>query len=164
MSEDSVKTSDRLNGFLDACRRAGIRATHQRIAIFQAVADNEDHPDAETVYEAVRRTLPTVSLDTVYRTLWLLKDMNIISTLGSPRERTRFDANTHRHHHFVCSECGLAKDFYCQDFDELPVPDALNAVGKVESTHVELRGLCSNCRMLCEEGNSKAGKRQGGKR
>lgn len=135
----------RLEGFQEACRRGGIRFTHQRMVIFQAVAETDGHPDVETIFLAVRKSIPTISLDTVYRTLWLLRDMGMISTMGPPREKVRFDANTSRHHHFVCSRCGLAEDFYSSEFDELPVPADIKALGKVQGSHVELRGLCSKC-------------------
>ena len=135
----------RLDHFQEVCRRAGVKVTHQRMVIFQIVAETDAHPDAEAVYTAARKHVPTISLDTVYRTLWLLRDLGLIATLGPPRERVRFDANTGRHHHFVCAKCAQAKDFYSSEFDELPIPDDVKAMGSVELTHVELRGLCSSC-------------------
>ena len=134
-----------MNRFKDALRRSGVKLTHQRLEVFREVARTGDHPAAETIYKGVRKRIPTVSLDTVYRTLWLLIDLGLITTLGPPRERVRFDANMSPHHHFVCTQCGLVRDFYGQEFDALKVPDAVKALGSVERTHVEFRGLCSRC-------------------
>ena len=53
-------------------KRARASSTHQRLEIFQAVASSLEHPSAEAVHRAVQATTPTVSLDTVYQTLWLL--------------------------------------------------------------------------------------------
>jgi Fur family peroxide stress response transcriptional regulator len=128
-----------------ACRSAGVKLTHQRVEIFREVARSGSHPDAETVYRAVRKRIPTMSLDTVYRALWLLSDLGLVTTLGPPRERTRFDANLRRHHHFVCRQCGLIRDFYSNAFDELSLPLSLKAIGSIETTHVEARGLCRKC-------------------
>jgi Fur family peroxide stress response transcriptional regulator len=127
------------------CRSAGVKLTHQRLEIFREVAQSGSHPDAETVYRAVRKRIPTISLDTVYRALWLLSELGLITTLGPPRERTRFDANLRRHHHFVCRQCGLIRDFYSNAFDELRLPQSLKAIGSIETTHVEARGLCCKC-------------------
>jgi len=113
--------------------------------IFREVAQTSDHPDAEKVYQGVRKRMPTMSLDTVYRTLWMLKDLGLITTLGSSRERTRFDANLSRHHHFVCIRCGLTRDFYSDAFDELRLPDSVKAFGRVETTQVEIKGVCLKC-------------------
>jgi len=129
----------------EACGRAGVRLTHQRMEIFREVAQTADHPDAETVCKAVRKRLPTVSLDTVYRTLWLLRDLGLITALGPPWGRARFDANMKQHHHFVCTRCGATRDFYSHEFDEIEVPKEAKAIGNVEATHVELRGLCMRC-------------------
>ena len=50
-------------------RDAGLRLTHQRLEIFRVVAGDKTHPDVETVCEAVRVRVPTISLETVYRAL-----------------------------------------------------------------------------------------------
>ena len=135
----------RLKRFEQACRSEGIKLTQQRLEIFREVAKTGDHPDAETVCRGVRERIPTVSLDTVYRALWLLEELGLIATLGPPRERARFDANLSRHHHFVCVRCGLIRDFYSDPFDELRLPDSVNAYGQVETMHVEVRGICLKC-------------------
>jgi Fur family peroxide stress response transcriptional regulator len=131
--------------FERACRAAGAKLTHQRTEIFREVARTGDHPDAEAVYRRVRARIPTVSLDTIYRTLWLLVDLGLIQTLGQGRDRTRFDANLDRHHHFVCVECGLTTDFYSTDLDELALPESLKEIGRAEVAHVEVHGLCLGC-------------------
>ncbi|HAJ95534.1 MAG TPA: transcriptional repressor [Actinobacteria bacterium] len=135
----------RINHFKNGLKRSGIKLTHQRLEIFNEVAESSNHPDVETIYKSVRKRVPTISLDTVYRTLWMLLDMGLISTLGPLREKTRFDANMRLHHHFVCSECGMTYDFYSEEFDQLKIPEEVKAWGKVEKTQVEIMGLCSQC-------------------
>ena len=131
--------------FVDAFRRQGLKATHQRREILRELVGTKEHPDAETIYERVRRRIPAISLDTVYRTLKLLEDKGVISRVGSTRDRARFDANTDPHHHFVCSECGMIGDFYSDVFDRFPVPRAVAEMGSVEGVYVELRGRCRKC-------------------
>jgi Fur family peroxide stress response transcriptional regulator len=145
MSVSREELQSRLEHFRDVCDRAGMKLTHQRMEIFREVARTTDHPDAQTVYRRIRKRLPTVSLDTVYRNLWLLSDLGLIATLGPSRERARFDANMTTHHHFVCKRCGVAQDFYSREFDELRPPAAVRLVGEVERIQVELRGLCVRC-------------------
>ena len=113
--------------------------------IFRELAQTEDHPDAEQIFQRVRDRLPTISLDTVYRTLWLLSDIGLVITLGSSRESTRFDANIDSHHHFVCSRCGFTRDFHSSDLDNIRLPDDVSAYGEVKATHVEVRGICKDC-------------------
>jgi len=131
--------------FNEVCRNSGAKLTPQRMEIFREVAQAGDHPNVEKVYQRVRERMPTVSLDTVYRTLWWLKDLGLITTLGPPRERTRFDANLSRHHHFVCIQCGLTHDFYSDELDELKLPESVKSFGHVETTQIEVKGICFNC-------------------
>ena len=145
MTQRNIDIERSLERFKAACGEAGVKLTHQRLEIFREVAGSVDHPDAETVYERVRGRIPTVSLDTVYRTLWLLNDIGLITTLGPRRESVRFDANLERHHHYVCVRCGLAKDFVSADLNSIQVPRAVKAFGSVITTHVEVRGLCAGC-------------------
>jgi len=138
----------------EVCRSAGVKITHQRMEIFRQVAESGRHPDAAAVFRGVRERVPTISLDTVYRTLWLLTDLGLIRTLGPPRERARFDANLRRHHHFVCRRCGLIRDFYSDAFDELQLPEVVATIGLVETTHVEAEGVCRVCSSQQHEAGS----------
>lgn len=142
---ESEAQNKRLARFKGGLKHAGVKLTHQRLEIFREAARSGDHPDAETICRRVRKRMPTVSLDTVYRTLWLLVDFGLIATLGPYRGRVRFEANTDPHHHFVCVKCGLTRDFTCKAFDRLNVPDAVKALGKVDMARVEVRGVCSRC-------------------
>lgn len=136
---------ERLDHFEHVCRDAGIKLTHQRREIFREIALSGDHPDAETVFQGVRQRITSLSLDTVYRALWLFADLGLITTLGPPRERTRFDANLSPHHHFVCSTCGLTRDFHSDAFNDLRPPASVRALGHIATTHVEVRGTCRAC-------------------
>jgi len=145
MDVESEKLEQRIRRFKERLKQAGVRLTHQRLAVFIEVAKTQDHPDAETVYRRVLATVPTISLDTVYRTLWRLFDLGLVRALDPPRKRVRFDANTEPHHHFVCRKCGRTRDFCDSRFDRLEVSEAVRALGKVEAAHVELAGLCVRC-------------------
>ena len=135
----------RMDRFEEVCRATGAKLTHQRMEIFREVAQTGDHPDVEKVFQGVRKRMPTVSMDTVYRTLWWLKELGLITVLGPPRERVRFDANLGPHHHFVCTQCGLTRDFYSDQFDKLKLPESVQSFGQVEMTQVEVKGVCLKC-------------------
>ena len=145
MNIDTREVEERMAHFESVCRREEIKLTHQRIEIFREIAQTADHPDAEQVFKRVRKRLSTVSLDTVYRTLWLLNDLGLVTTLGSSRERTRFDANLEGHHHFVCERCGLTRDFYSTELNNIKLPKSVDSLGEIEATHVEVRGVCRQC-------------------
>lgn len=135
----------RMKHFETVCRNEGIKLTHQRMEIFREIAQTGDHPDADQLFQRVRDRMPTVSLDTVYRTLWLLNDLRLVVTLGTSREPTRFDANLSSHHHFVCGQCGFTRDFYSTELNNIRLPDSVDSLGEIDATHVEVRGVCREC-------------------
>jgi Fur family transcriptional regulator, peroxide stress response regulator len=138
--------SERRLGHLKAtAKKVGVKLTHQRLEIFRELAGTEEHPDAETIFRAVQQRMPTVSRDTVYRTLWLLHDLGLVTTLGPHSDGVRFDANLDRHHHYVCVRCGLVRDFESKELNRLRVPPAVRHLGSVVDAHVEARGLCARC-------------------
>ena len=96
-------------------------------------------------FRAVQKRTPTVSLDTVYRTLWKLRDLGLVTTLGTTREAVRFDVNLDRHHHYVCVKCGSVRDFTSDALDALRLPKAVSAFGTIVDAQVEVRGLCASC-------------------
>jgi Fur family peroxide stress response transcriptional regulator len=145
MEVEAEALQQRMNHFKDRLRRAGIKLTHQRLEIFRELAKSVDHPGAETICQGVRQRVPSVSLDTVYRTLWLFLDLGLLTTLGPPHEKMRFDANMNSHHHFVCMKCGMRRDFYSEEFDQLKIPDAVTMLGSVEIARLEVRGTCLRC-------------------
>lgn len=144
--KSTEQVEKRIARFLEICRRQGVKATHQRTEILRELASSEEHPDADTILVRVRQRIPAISVDTIYRTLRLLEDSGVIARVGFMRDRTRFDANTDRHHHFVCTECGMIGDFYSDAMDRLPVPRKVSEMGSVEGVHVELRGICRMCK------------------
>jgi Fur family peroxide stress response transcriptional regulator len=142
---DSREIERRTERFKETARRAGVKLTHQRLEIFREVAGSVEHPSAEAVHRALLSRMPTLSLDTVYRTLWLLRDLNLIATLGQRREVVRFDANLNQHHHYVCARCGLTRDFESAELNALRIPESVADFGSIDSARVEVMGVCSRC-------------------
>ncbi len=144
-TSEQTRNDRRLEHLKVSAKAAGIKLTHQRLEIFRELAGTAAHPDAETLFRAVQRRVPTVSLDTIYRTLWRLHDLGLVATLGPEGSGVRFDANLDRHHHFVCVRCGLVRDFESAALNELRVPRAVQGFGRIVDAHVEVRGICARC-------------------
>lgn len=144
-NSESNRNQKRLERLKTVAKEAGVKLTHQRLEIFRELAGTEEHPDAEAIFRAVQQRMPTVSLDTVYRTLWKLHDLGLVMTIGPERNGVRFDANLDPHHHYVCVRCGLVRDFESEELNGLRLPDALKTLGSIVDAHVEVRGLCAEC-------------------
>ena len=145
MNLSSKEIETRLNNFKKVLKSAGLKYTHQRMEIFKELAQSKEHPDADTIYQSVSRRVPAVSIDTVYRTLALLEEAKLINRVQVLSNRVRYDANTERHHHFVCTECGQVRDFHSQQLNDCPVFQSVQDIGIVKSLNVQLRGICLAC-------------------
>ncbi len=133
------------NMLKDIFANAGIKLTPQRIEIFREVYGTDSHPSAEAIYDKLKQKMPTISIDTIYRTLGTLEKLGLINRVSALDRQSRFDANTEKHHHFICTECGRITDFYWPSFDSSSLPDELKAHGRILSRHIEVRGICTEC-------------------
>jgi Fur family peroxide stress response transcriptional regulator len=143
VSDDELNC--RVEAMKQALRQEGLRLTHQRLEIVKEIAGTDEHPDVECIYRGVRTRVPTVSLDTVYRTLGTLAERGLISRVVATAGPARYDANTRRHHHFVCTRCGKVRDVADPGLDAIRVPRATSGFGTVETVEVQLRGVCHDC-------------------
>ncbi len=139
-------------------REQGLKLTQQRLEILRAVMEQGGHPSAEQVYRRVRPSLPTVSLDTVYRALELFDRIGVISRVEILDDRSRFEPKGFPHHHLVCVLCRSIEDFSSPEADRIVPPEA-GKWGKVLSNHLELRGICRSC--LAGEGEGREKKMNG---
>ncbi|HET6498184.1 MAG TPA: Fur family transcriptional regulator [Coriobacteriia bacterium] len=129
----------------DALRRRGMRLTHQRLEVVREIAGADEHPDVELLFRNVRARVPTISLDTVYRTMATLVDVGCVTRTTLTPGPARYDANVAHHHHFVCTRCGMARDIVDPALDAFQVSAKSVGLGTVETIEVRLRGLCANC-------------------
>ena len=128
----------------DLCRRAGIKVTHQRLEVLRVLGEATDHPSAEDVYERLKPTLPTISLDTVYRTLTTLEAAGALVRLQLD-VRARFDPDTEPHPHFVCRQCKSIQDLDWPGFARMALPPGAKRCGTVETRRLDLIGICRDC-------------------
>jgi len=131
--------------FEGACRRADLKVTHQRLELYRELAQAEDHPSAEMLYKRLIKKLPTLSLDTVYRTLATLEKHHLITRIQTTESQARYEAKIDKHHHAVCSRCGTITDFSWSFFDEIQVPEAVVSWGIVTKWNAVFEGICKSC-------------------
>ncbi len=127
------------------CNEAGIKLTHQRLEIFRELMSVSDHPSAELIHKRLHKKLPTIAIDTVYRTLATFDELGLVKKLHIMNERTLFDTNVDIHHHFICTHCKEVKDIYWSEFDHTILPKVVEGMGKVQSRHLEIHGVCNSC-------------------
>lgn len=145
MDTNNPTLNQKLEHFETACREAGLKVTPQRLAIFRELASATDHPTAETLYKRLHKTMPTLSLDTVYRTLTTFEEHDLISRVQTTESHARFEAEMESHHHAVCSRCHRITDFNWDICDTNELPGQIARWGNIRSRQITLRGICAEC-------------------
>ncbi len=118
-----------------------LRLTPQRIAILDYLEGNKSHPSAEDIYRAVAKKFPTISVATVYNTLYALEKRGQLLKLTMDPSKARYDPNTFPHHHLMCTHCKMIEDVDTRYRLDLPDTNF-----EVTGSHVEFYGTCPKCR------------------
>lgn len=139
------KRADCLAHLNAVCRETGLKLTQQRLEVYNELAHASDHPSPETLYRRLLPRMPSLSLDTVYRTLATLAQHNLVQKVETFQSQVRYEAVQQRHHHLICRECQSISDFAWASFDAAALPGEADLWGAVERKSVVLTGLCKEC-------------------
>ncbi len=144
--------------FKQILKEKGLKVTKQRIRVLEAMASYEDkHLTAEEIYEIVKADFPEIGLATVYRTIQLLVELDLVESVqlgdGYVRyEIGKFDGEeAHHHHHLMCLECGKVISFWDDLLDELEARIMESASFQVVNHEVKFYGYCKECSVKRQE-------------
>jgi len=130
---------------IQALRNKGYKATPQRIAICKFALSSREHPSVQRIYKEVKKTYPTVSLATVYKTLQILKEIGLVQELNFPKDQTRFDSYLEPHINLVCLRCGNIQDVDDVNAKELVKKVAATRRFTPSSQRLDIYGICEKC-------------------
>lgn len=123
------------------------RFSKKREAIYSCLRSTDTHPTADWIYHQLRPSFPDLSLATVYRNLTQLKDAGVIRSVGVVAGQERFDADTHPHTHFICTNCDAVLDLMDVHLPAELVSQAEKDSGcSITGTSLRFTGLCPRCR------------------
>ena len=131
----------------DADRSGGPALTRQRDAVLQVIRASESHLTAGEIFEAARKRLPSISYATVYNSLKYLRNAGLVLEISfGGSGASRYDRETSRHDHAICTACGKLVDFDLTVTNDVVRAAVRKTRFKPESIHLTLRGLCPDCR------------------
>ncbi|MBD3405147.1 MAG: transcriptional repressor [Candidatus Lokiarchaeota archaeon] len=130
---------------IEVLRRAKLRVTPQRLAIYEALFKGKSHPTVNEVYEHVRSRNPAISLATVYQTLQVLVDLGLAQELSFKEGATRYDANMEPHVNVVCKICGNIDEIFPKEIDPLldSIHDEIDQT--IEGYRFDVYIICDTC-------------------
>jgi Fur family peroxide stress response transcriptional regulator len=137
--------SESIDNFIRECKNRGLNVTFPRMAIYKILLDYHGHPSAEDIYKEVQKDHPNISLATVYKTLEMLADNDLIVKVTPLHDIVRYDFNKDFHHHLVCIKCKKITDIENESLNNLPIPKNIDKDFKIINYQVQFDGICTDC-------------------
>ncbi len=139
--------------FKKILRDNGLKVTTQRMVILEVLYSRPGmHMTAEEIYDLVKNKFPDIGLATVYRTIQMLSDLNLIDKLNLDDGYVRYeigikdeDSTSHHHHHLICKACEDIFAFQDDLLDEIEVKIEEATGFKVKDHEVKFFGYCKKC-------------------
>ena len=134
--------------FADFLHKNGLRCTPERNLIIKEAFSKKAHFEAPELLVQLRKNGANVSRATVYRTLQLLVDCNLLSAIKLGENHTHYEPQygRHNHYHLICSQCGKVIEFSSTTIqnlrDELDDSFGFDISGKT----IEITGICRECK------------------
>ena len=130
---------------IEALRSKGYKATPQRIAICRIALNSRVHPSAQQVYDEVKKIHPTVSLATVYKTLEVLRDLDLVQELNFSKGQARFDSYMQPHINLICLKCGTITDLDDKTVEDITQKVAAATKFNPTGQRMDICGICRKC-------------------
>ncbi|MBN1245681.1 transcriptional repressor [Candidatus Bathyarchaeota archaeon] len=130
---------------IQALRSKGYKATPQRITVCKTALSSREHPNVQNIYREVKKTHPTVSLATIYKTLNILKESGLVQELNFSQGQTRFDPYLEPHINMVCLQCGKIQDLDDPAVKELVKKVYVKANFAPTTQRIDVYGVCGQC-------------------
>ena len=129
------------------------RMTHQREILLEELKTSGQHLSADELYERVRKTIPRISLATVYRNLEILAELGVVGKLEISGRQKRFDYDVTQHDHVFCVECHRVDNINLQKKHIPAVSNHLAGGYSITGYRLEFAGICPKCKKKHEKEN-----------
>ncbi len=132
-------------------KEKGYKLTTQRRVILDVILENQGrHLSPEEIYDDVRDKYPEIGLATVYRTLQLFEQLNIVYKLNFNDGCSRYElistSQDHQHHHLICLSCGKVIEVELDLLENLEHEIEKEGEFMIVDHNVKFFGYCSDCR------------------
>ena len=108
-----------IEGIKNKITAAGLKFTHQRMVVCQAIFEAENHPSAENIFEHIQEANPSISLGTVYKTLETFVNAGLIQKFVDNKGIMRFDGILETHSHLYCKKTNEIRDYRNDELESL---------------------------------------------
>ncbi len=132
-------------------KESGHKLTPPRVAALEVLIDSSEHISAEELHSKIKSKYPGAGLATTYRTLELLKELDIVTSLDDKRGKKLYEMKTRDHSHLICRSCGDVTEIEADSSAKKKAEVGQRYGFEVVDCQVEYHGICADCLHTKEE-------------
>ncbi|WP_458701101.1 Fur family transcriptional regulator [Sulfurospirillum sp. 1307] len=140
--------------FKDILKHNSLKFTKQREAVLKTLYNHDEHFTPESLYLLIKQEYPNlgVGIATIYRTLNLLEESGIVTSLSFGSSGKKYELGNKPHHdHIICTNCGKITEFSDDEIEKKQLEIAFKYNFKLTGHIMQLYGVCETCQKLQEK-------------
>lgn len=147
-NDRTVEYEQLLNDFKSLLKKNSLKFTIQREVILETLYNSDEHLAPESLHHLIQEKFPDLNtgIATVYRTLSLLEDSNMVTSLSFGAQGKKYELGAKNHHdHLICTECGNITEFVDDQIEDRQHHIANELGFKMKDHSMQIYGICKNC-------------------
>lgn len=147
-NDRTVEYKQLLSNFKDLLKKNSLKFTIQREVILETLYNSDEHLTPEGLHHLIQEKHPELKtgIATVYRTLSLLEESNVVTSLSFGAQGKKYELGAKEHHdHFICTNCGKITEFVDDEIEKRQHAIAKMLNFKMQDHSMQIYGICSDC-------------------
>lgn len=148
-TERTIEYKQLLEDFKVLLKKNGLKFTIQREVILETLYNSDEHLTPESLHHLLQDKFPElkIGIATVYRTLSLLEDSNMVTSLSFGAQGKKYELGAKDHHdHLICTECGTITEFVDEEIEDRQHKIADDLGFSMSDHSMQIYGICKNCK------------------
>lgn len=147
-NDKTVAYKQLLHNFKELLKKNNLKFTIQREVILETLYNSDEHLTPESLHNLIQAKFPDLKtgIATVYRTLSLLEESDMVTSLSFGAQGKKYELGAKHHHdHFICTACGNITEFVDEQIEERQRKIADELGFKMQDHSMQIYGICKNC-------------------
>jgi len=147
-NDRTVEYEQLLNDFKQLLKKNNLKFTIQREVILETLYNSDEHLTPEGLHHLIQEKQPDLKtgIATVYRTLALLEESNVVTSLSFGAQGKKYELGAKEHHdHLICTECGKITEFVDDEIERRQHSITEELGFKMSDHSMQIYGICAEC-------------------
>ena len=147
-NDKTVEYEQLLSDFKTLLKDNALKFTIQREVILESLYKSDEHLTPESLHHLLQENFPDlkIGIATVYRTLALLEDSQMVTSLSFGAQGKKYELGAKEHHdHMICTSCGDITEFVDEEIENLQDSIAAKLGFTISDHSMQIYGICKNC-------------------